>query len=166
MPVHDWAQFALSVTFVFLLLAACLWWLAKRKGGFLVNRVNRPIQIEDTLQLGIKHRLMLVKVDDYKVLVCVTPNEMQTLHAWRYTGQSHPSNLTGSGAVSNVSTAQSAPFEDAGLRDSNRGPLDHLPGLAPGAETRRGDGVGAVGANVATRKKSFKESLGDVNAQA
>ena len=87
MPIHDWAQFALSVTFVFLFMAAVLWWLSKRKGGFLVNRINRPIQIEDTLQLGIKHKLMLVKVDEFKVLVSVTPNEMQTLHAWRFEGE-------------------------------------------------------------------------------
>ncbi len=83
MPIHDWAQFAFSVTFVFLLLAACLWWLAKRKGGFLVNRENKPIQIVDTLQLGIKHKLMLVRVDGHKILVSITPNDLQTLHAWR-----------------------------------------------------------------------------------
>ncbi len=83
MPIHDWAQFAFSVTFVFLLLAACLWWLAKRKGGFLVNRENKPIQVVDTLQLGIKHKLMLVKVDGHKILVSVTPNDLRTLHAWR-----------------------------------------------------------------------------------
>ncbi len=83
MPIHDWAQFAFSVTFVFLLLAACLWWLAKRKGGFLVNRENKPIQVVDTLQLGIKHKLMLVKVEGHKILVSITPNDLQTLHAWR-----------------------------------------------------------------------------------
>jgi flagellar biogenesis protein FliO len=131
MPIHDWAQFALSVTFVFLLLAACLWWLAKRKGGFLVNRVNKPIQIEDTLQLGIKHRLMLVKVDDYKVLVSVTPNEMQTLHAWRISGQIE-------GSIGDTS--------------------EHPEELAFGAQTASGTGVAAG-------KKSFKESLGEFNAQ-
>ena len=83
MPIHDWAQFALSVTFVFLLLAACLWWLAKRKGGFLVNRENKPIQVVDTLQLGLKHKLMLVRVDGHKILVSITPNDLQKLHAWR-----------------------------------------------------------------------------------
>jgi flagellar biogenesis protein FliO len=83
MPVHDWVQFAFSVTFVFLLLAACLWWLAKRKGGFLVNRENRPIQVVDTLQLGIKHKLMLVSVEGQKILVSITPNDLKTLHAWR-----------------------------------------------------------------------------------
>jgi len=83
MPIRDWAQFAFSVTFVFLLLAACLWWLAKRKGGFLVNRDNKPIQVVDTLALGIKHKLMLVKVKSEMILVSVTPNEIQKLHAWR-----------------------------------------------------------------------------------
>lgn len=83
MPLTDWAQFSFSVIFVFFLLAACLWWLAKRKGGLLVNRVNKPIQVVDTLQLGIKHKLMLVRVEEQKILVSITPNEMHALHTWR-----------------------------------------------------------------------------------
>jgi flagellar biogenesis protein FliO len=90
MPIHDWAQFTFSVIFVFLLLAACLWWLAKRKGGLLLNRAQKPIQIEDTLQLGIKHKLILIKVDGHKVLVSVTPTQMQTLHAWQAPSENNP----------------------------------------------------------------------------
>jgi flagellar biogenesis protein FliO len=91
MPIHDWAQFTFSVIFVFLLLGACLWWLAKRKGGLLLNRAQKPIQIEDTLQLGIKHKLILIKVDGHKVLVSVTPTQMQTLHAWQNPTDDTPS---------------------------------------------------------------------------
>ena len=116
MPIHDWAQFAFSVTFVFLLLAACLWWLAKRKGGFLVNRENKPIQVVDTLQLGIKHKLMLVKVDGHKILVSITPNDLQTLHAWRDESGSNIQPLSSDSATQTKAQAQS--FKDT-LGDVN-----------------------------------------------
>ena len=83
MPNYDWAQYSLSMTFVLLLLAAALWWLSRRNKGFLLPTNQRRIQILEAYPMGLRHKLLLVQVDQQRLLLSVTNSEIQTLHAWR-----------------------------------------------------------------------------------
>ena len=82
MPNQDWVQYSLSMTFVLLLLAAVLWWLSRRNKGFLLPVGKRRIQILETYPMGLRHKLLLVEVDSQRMLLSVSPNDIQTLHAW------------------------------------------------------------------------------------
>ena len=82
MPNHDWAQYSLSMTFVLLLLAAALWWLSRRNKGFLLPANQRRIQILEAYPMGLRHKLLLVQVDSQRLLLSVTSNDIQMLHAW------------------------------------------------------------------------------------
>jgi len=82
MPNHDWAQYSLSMTFVLLLLAAALWWLSRRNKGFLLPATQRRIQILEAYPMGLRHKLLLVQVDQQRLLLAVNSNDIQTLHAW------------------------------------------------------------------------------------
>jgi flagellar biogenesis protein FliO len=82
MPIQDWAQYSLSITFVLLMLAATLWWLSRRKNGFLPKNETRRIQILETNTLGLKNKLLLVQVDRQLLLLAINSNEIQKLHAW------------------------------------------------------------------------------------
>jgi flagellar biosynthetic protein FliO len=82
MPNYDWAQYSLSMTLVLLLLAAALWWLSRRNKGFLLPATQRRIKILEAYPMGLRHKLLLVQVDSQRLLLSVTSNEIQTLHAW------------------------------------------------------------------------------------
>ena len=82
MLIQDWAQYSLSITFVLLMLAATLWWLSRRKNGFLPKNETRRIQILETNTLGLKNKLLLVQVDRQLLLLAINSNEIQKLHAW------------------------------------------------------------------------------------
>jgi flagellar biosynthesis protein FliP len=75
MPNHDWAQYSLSMTFVLLLLAAALWWLSRRNKGFLLPTNQRRIQILEAYPMGLRHKLLLVQVDQQRLLLSVTNSE-------------------------------------------------------------------------------------------
>jgi len=82
MPNQDWVQYSLSMTFVLLLLAAVLWWLSRRNKGFLLPVGKRRIQILETYPMGLRNKLLLVEVDSQRILLSVSPNDIQKLHAW------------------------------------------------------------------------------------
>ncbi len=91
MPNQDWAQYSLSMTFVLLLLAAVLWWLSRRNKGFLLPATQRRIQILEVHPMGLRHKLLLVEVDTQRLLLSVSSNDIQTLHAWPAGTPSPPS---------------------------------------------------------------------------
>jgi flagellar biosynthetic protein FliO len=70
------------MTFVLLLLAAALWWLSRRNKGFLLPASQRRIQILEAYPMGLRHKLLLVQVDQQRLLLAVNSNDIQTLHAW------------------------------------------------------------------------------------
>jgi Flagellar biosynthesis protein, FliO len=37
----------------------------------------------EALPLSLKHKMVLLQIDDQKILVSVSPAEVKTLHAWR-----------------------------------------------------------------------------------
>ena len=82
MAAMDWPRFVLSTVFVLGLMAALLWWLKRRQSPWSTQAQGRRIQILETQPLGLKHKMMLVQVDQQMVLVAVNANDIRTLHSW------------------------------------------------------------------------------------
>jgi len=82
MQSFDWVQFMASTFSVLLLLGGALWWV-KRNRGFAANGMDdKRIQVLEALPLSLKHKMVLIQVDNQMVLASVSPAEVKTLHAW------------------------------------------------------------------------------------
>ncbi len=90
----DWARYALSATWVLVLMGALLWWLRRRKNVLFPRLEAKRIQVLEVCPLGLKHKMMLVQADQQMVLVSVHPNGLQTLHAWSSEATAQPSALS------------------------------------------------------------------------
>ena len=78
----NWFQFLLSFALVIGLLLAALWGLKriqKIPGG--ANRKDQQIEILESLSLGPRQKLLLVRVNNDQVLVGISAGQMQPLHA-------------------------------------------------------------------------------------
>jgi len=82
MTAIDWPRFLLSSIFVLGLMAALLWWLKRRQTPWTMHNQGRRIRLIETQPLGLKHKMMLVQVDQQMVLVAVNANDIRTLHSW------------------------------------------------------------------------------------
>jgi flagellar biogenesis protein FliO len=82
MTAMDWPRFVLSTVFVLGLMAAILWWLKRRQIAWMSHGQERRIRLLETQPLGLKHKMMLVQVDQQMVLLSVTGQDIRTLHAW------------------------------------------------------------------------------------
>ena len=94
MPSIDWARYALSATWVLLLMSAVLWWLRRRKNAMFPRVEAQRIQVLEICPLGLKHKMMLVQADRQMLLVSVNPNGLQTLHAWSASSNEQSSTLS------------------------------------------------------------------------
>ncbi|WP_353132793.1 flagellar biosynthetic protein FliO [Limnohabitans sp.] len=82
MQSFDWVQFMASTFSVLLLLGGALWWV-KRNRGFAANGMDdKRIQVLEALPLSLKHKMVLIQVDNQMVLASISPAEVKTLHAW------------------------------------------------------------------------------------
>jgi len=69
----DWVQYLLSFALVIGLLLALLWGLKKLQiGSALMRRPNARVQIIETVALGARQKLALVRIDQREVLIGVT----------------------------------------------------------------------------------------------
>ena len=91
MQATDWFQYAFSAVVVLATLGAVLWVLVKRKNAFAPKAQGRKIQLVETMPLSLKHKLMLVQVDNQMVLLSVNPQDIRTLHAWQPQAGTQPS---------------------------------------------------------------------------
>ena len=87
----DWTRYALSATWVLVLMGALWWWLRSRKNALFPRLEAKRIQVLEVCPLGLKHKMMLVQADQQMVLVSVHPNGLQTLHAWSGAAAGEPS---------------------------------------------------------------------------
>jgi flagellar biogenesis protein FliO len=79
----DWVQFIASTLSVFALLGGALWWVKRNKGLGGTMQGDRRIQVLEALPLSLKHKMVLIQVDQQMVLASVSPGEVKTLHAWK-----------------------------------------------------------------------------------
>ncbi len=88
MHSFDWGQFIASTFSIFLMLGGALWWV-KRNRSFTANGTgDKRIQILEALPLSLKHKMVLIQVDNQMVLASISPAEVKTLHAWTQ-GEQH-----------------------------------------------------------------------------
>lgn len=76
----DWLQYLFSFVFVIGLLLALLWTLRKLQNGSLIPRKNaQRLQILETLSVGPRQKIMLLRLDERDILVGVTAQQMTLL---------------------------------------------------------------------------------------
>ncbi len=79
----DWLQYLFSFVFVIGLLLALLWSLRKLQNGSPLLRKNtQRLQTLETLSVGPRQKIMLIRLDDREVLVGVTAQHMTVLNPW------------------------------------------------------------------------------------
>ena len=82
MQTFDWGQFVASTFSVLLILVAVWWWVKRNRGMLQAQGQERRIQVVEALPLSLKHKMVLIQVDNQMVLASVSPSEVKTLHAW------------------------------------------------------------------------------------
>jgi len=80
--VTDWLQFVASFALVLGLLFALLWWLRRLQNNRGFGRKDGELEVLETLGVGVRQKIMLVRVRDRAVLIGVGPNHMQALTGW------------------------------------------------------------------------------------
>lgn len=79
----DWLQYLFSFVFVIGLLLALLRTLRKLQNGSPLLRKNtQRLQTLETLSVGPRQKIMLIRVDDREVLVGITAQHMTVLNPW------------------------------------------------------------------------------------
>lgn len=79
----DWLQYLFSFVFVIGLLLALLWTLRKLQNGSPLLRKNtQRLQTLETLSVGPRQKIMLIRVDEREVLVGITAQHMTVLNPW------------------------------------------------------------------------------------
>ena len=79
----DWLQYLFSFVFVIGLLLTLLWTLRKLQNGQgLLGKHTQRLQTLETLSVGARQKIMLIRVDDQEILVGVSLQNMTLLSAW------------------------------------------------------------------------------------
>lgn len=79
MHATDWFSFIASFTVVLVLLGLVLFGLKKMQNGSLLGMSPRRIRILDTISIGPRQKIILLRVRDEDILVAVTPQQINTL---------------------------------------------------------------------------------------
>ena len=82
MQTFDWGQFIASTVSVLLILGGVWWWVRRNRGLSPQGGQSRRIQVVEALPLSLKHRMVLIQVDDQMVLTSVGAGDVTTLHTW------------------------------------------------------------------------------------
>ena len=82
MQTFDWGQFIASTVSVLLILVGVWWWVKRNRGMLQANGQDRRIHVVEAMPLSLKHKMVLIQVDNQMVLASVSPSEVKTLHAW------------------------------------------------------------------------------------
>jgi flagellar protein FliO/FliZ len=87
----DWLQYLFSFVFVIGLLLALLWTLRRlQSGSSLLRKNTQRLQTLETLSVGTRQKIMLIRVDEREILVGVTAHQMTVLSPWPETTQAAP----------------------------------------------------------------------------
>jgi flagellar protein FliO/FliZ len=79
----DWLQYLFSFVFVIGLLLTLLWTLRKLQNGQgLMRKHTQRLQTLETLSVGTRQKIMLIRVDDREILVGVSAQNITVLSPW------------------------------------------------------------------------------------
>lgn len=91
----DWLQLVASFAFVLGLLALVLWGLRRMQHSKAFGRKDAQLQVIDSLSVGARQKILLVRVRDQELVVGVGPHGMSALSGSNL-GQDHaPASPTG-----------------------------------------------------------------------
>ena len=88
MQTFDWGQFVASTVSVLLVLLGVWWWVRRHKAQVPAMNQAHRMAVVQALPLSLKHKMVLIEVDNQMVLTAVSPGEVKTLHAWAKAGAS------------------------------------------------------------------------------
>ena len=72
-----------SMVLVIALLLALLWGLKRMQNRMLTaGHATRRLQVVETLGVGTRQKLALVRVGDHEILISITPTQINTLGQW------------------------------------------------------------------------------------
>ena len=80
------AQYIGSFALVVALLVGLLWALKRLQGSQAFARREQRLRVVESLSLGARMKVALVRVDGREVLVGVTPAQITPLGSWRAAG--------------------------------------------------------------------------------
>jgi flagellar protein FliO/FliZ len=82
MAALDIAQYLISFGLVIGLLLAALWGLKKvqMQGGLRKRSNSQRLQILESVSLGARQKILLIRCDEQDLMVGVTPGEIRPLH--------------------------------------------------------------------------------------
>lgn len=79
----DWLQYLLSFLFVIGLLLTLLYTLRKLQGGnLLMRKSTQRMQTLETLSVGTRQKIMLIRIDEREILIGVGAQHMTVLSPW------------------------------------------------------------------------------------
>jgi flagellar protein FliO/FliZ len=79
----DWLQYLFSFIFVIGLLLSLLWTLRKLQNGQgLLRKHTQRLQTVETLSVGTRQKIMLIRVDEREILIGVSAHNMTVLSPW------------------------------------------------------------------------------------
>ena len=78
MHATDWLSFIVSFAVVLALLGVVLYALKKMQNGSLLGMGQRRIRILDTVSIGPRQKIILLRVKDEDILVGVTVQQINT----------------------------------------------------------------------------------------
>jgi len=83
MAALDIAQYLISFGLVIGLLLAALWALKKvqMQGGLRKRSNSQRLQILESVSIGARQKILLIRCDEQDLMVGVTPGEIRALHA-------------------------------------------------------------------------------------
>ena len=79
MHATDWLSFIVSFAIVLALLGVVVYALKKMQSGSLLGMGQRRIRILDTVSIGPRQKIILLRVKDEDILVGVTVQQINTL---------------------------------------------------------------------------------------
>ncbi|NBX05209.1 MAG: flagellar biosynthetic protein FliO [Betaproteobacteria bacterium] len=81
-PPIDWMRTAGSLLLVLALLGGMLWLLKRVKAMQEKNNGHRQMELIETLSVGVRQKIALVRVGTRQVLVGMTPGQFTALASW------------------------------------------------------------------------------------
>jgi flagellar biosynthetic protein FliO len=78
----DLLQYGTSFALVIVLLVGLLWALKRLQGARGIGRQEKRLQVVESMALGARHKVALIRVDHREVLVGITATQIQTLASW------------------------------------------------------------------------------------
>ncbi|MCE2869843.1 MAG: flagellar biosynthetic protein FliO [Oxalobacteraceae bacterium] len=112
MHATDWLSFIASFTVVLVLLGLVLFALKKMQNGGLPGMSPRRIRILDTISIGPRQKIILLRVKDEDILVGVTAQQINTLAGFPLSSEEMAADQVSATASSEPSAPLAKRFAD------------------------------------------------------